>query len=125
MQRFLLFLALILALSACSGASNSAAAAVQAYFQALVDQDAEKAISLSCAAWEDQARIDADAFATNPATADGMACGEAGSEGEYTLVTCTGRLVLDYNGEEVPVDLAARSYLALQEGGEWRMCGYK
>ncbi|MFZ6027728.1 MAG: hypothetical protein ACOYYS_08440 [Chloroflexota bacterium] len=125
MKRFFILATVILSLAACSGSSNTAASAVQAYFQALVDKDTEKAVNLSCAAWEEQARIDADAFATNPATAQGLACQDAGTDGEYTTVTCTGRLVLDYNGEEVPIDLADRSYLALEENGEWRMCGLK
>lgn len=124
MKRIFPLLILLLGLAACSGASNKASSAIQSYFQALVDKDGEKAVSLSCAAWEEQARTETDAFSTNPATAENVACQDAGSEGEYTIVTCTGRLVLDYNGEDFPIDLTARSYLAIQEGGEWRMCGY-
>ena len=33
-------------------------------------------------------------------------------------------MVLNYNGELQEMDLAARQYLARQEGGQWRMCGY-
>ena len=70
-------------------------------------------------------RLDADTFAINPATAENVQCKTAGEDGDATLVSCTGKLVLDYNGEKQEIDLADRTYRVVQEGGEWRMCGYK
>jgi hypothetical protein len=104
---------------------SQAAGVVENYFKALVAKDANQALNLACASWEEQAQTDADTFALNPATAENIQCKTAGEAGEATLVSCTGKLVLDYNGEKQEIDLAERSYRVVQEGGEWRMCGYK
>jgi hypothetical protein len=114
----------LLILTACAGSGNPAAA-VEGYFRALVDKDATKAINLSCAAWETNARTDVDAFSMYPATLENIACQEAGTEGDFRLIQCTGTAVLDYNGEKQEIDLSARVYKVLNEGGEWRMCGYQ
>jgi hypothetical protein len=111
--------------------SKNASDVVADYFKALVAKDANQAVILSCAAWEEQAQIDADTFAINPATAENVQCKVAGADkdhpkdGDTTLVSCTGKLVLDYNGEKQEINLADRSYRVVQESSEWRMCGYK
>ena len=104
---------------------SQASSVVENYFKALVAKDATKAVNLSCSAWEENAQIDADTFAINPATAENIQCKSAGEDGDATLVSCTGKLVLDYNGEKQEINLADRTYRVVQEGGEWRMCGYK
>jgi hypothetical protein len=114
----------LLLLASCTAASDPASV-VEAYFRALVDKDATKAVNLSCAAWEEGARTDADTFAMYPAVLENVACRDAGAESGGHRVTCTGKAVLDYNGEKQEVDLAARDYLVVQEGGQWRMCGYQ
>jgi hypothetical protein len=104
---------------------SNASTAVEEYFKALVAKDATRAVNLSCAAWEQQAQIDADTFAINPATAQDVQCKVTGEDGDNNLVSCTGKLVLDYNGEKQEINLAGRTYQVVQESGEWRMCGYK
>ena len=123
---FVLLILLAFMIVTCQNSQGSNAPSVVGdYFKALVAKDANQAVKLSCAAWEEQAQIDADTFAINPATAENVHCKTAGEDGDATLVSCTGKLVLDYNGEEQEIDLADRTYLVVQEGGEWRMCGYK
>jgi hypothetical protein len=116
---------LILLLLAACGGSAGPEKAVEAYFHALVDKDATKAVTVSCVAWETGARTDVDTFAMYPATLENIACQVAGTDGEYQLVECTGIATLDYNGEIQEIDLADRTYKVLKEGGEWRMCGYQ
>jgi hypothetical protein len=122
MKKFSLLFLLILA--ACGGSSGPEKA-VEDYFRALVDKDATKAVTVSCAAWENGARTDVDTFAMYPAALKDLSCRAAGTEGEFQLVECTGIATLDYNGEITEIDLADRVYMALNEGGEWRMCGYQ
>jgi hypothetical protein len=114
----------LLMLAGCAG-STSPARSVENYFRALVAKDSQKAIGLSCAAWETKARTDADTFSLYPATLENLSCQDAGTQGDFRLVTCTGKAILDYNGEKQEVDLSARVYKTAREGGEWRMCGYQ
>ncbi len=118
-------LALVLALAACSSAATTPAGAVEGYFKALVGKDPAKVVSLSCAAWESSAQTDSDTFAVYPATLENISCKEEGRSGDSADVTCTGKVVLDYNGDLQEIDLADRTYLVRLEGGDWRMCGYK
>jgi len=118
------FWILVLGLAACSSNADPAGAAVQAFWEASVNAP-EKAIALSCAAWEEQAQLEIDTFSLNPAIAENITCQSSGVEGEYTLVVCTGTLVLDYGSEIQKIELADRTNLAIQQGGEWRMCGYR
>jgi hypothetical protein len=115
---------LLLLLAACGGSSNPGAA-VEDYFRALVDKDMTKAVNLSCAAWEEGARTDVDTFAMYPATLENISCTDAGADGADRAVSCTGKAILDYNGEKQEIDLSARQYVVAREGGEWKMCGYK
>jgi hypothetical protein len=123
---FLLLVLLAFMVVTCQKSQGSdASGVVEEYFKALVNKDGTRAVNLSCAGWEEQAQLDADTFAINPATAENIQCKTSGKDGDATLITCTGKLVLDYNGEKQEIDLADRTYRVVQEGGEWRMCGYQ
>jgi hypothetical protein len=121
------FLSLIVSLlvTACSSAANTPAGVVEQYFKTLIAKDEAKLASLSCAAWESDARRDSRTFSQFPASAENVQCREAGADGGSTIVACTGKLVLDYNGDKQQVDLADRQYRTIQEDGTWKMCGYK
>ena len=123
-NRFWFGLATILALAACSSSSSDPAGAVVGYFKALAEKDAVKAISQSCAAWESSAQTESDAFAVYPATLENVSCKEENRTGDTADVSCTGKMVLDYNGDKEEINLADRTYQARLEGGQWRMCGY-
>ena len=120
----LILLAFMVVTCQKSQSSDASSVAVD-YFHALLEKDTNQAVNLSCAAWEEQAQIDADTYAINPATAENIQCKVAGKDGEANLVSCTGKLVLDYNGEKQEINLADRTYRVVQESSEWRMCGYK
>jgi hypothetical protein len=123
---FIIVIILSTLLSACAaGAAGGAPAAIEAYLQALVAEDSAKLTSLSCAAWEEQARLEVDSFQGVKASLDGAVCTETGKEGDASLVTCEGKIVATYNNENQELPLNTRTYKAVQEGGEWRMCGYK
>jgi outer membrane murein-binding lipoprotein Lpp len=125
--KFVLRIALIglLILTGCSNGSQSSGAAstVESYLQALVAKDANQMINLSCADWEGQAKVEFDSFAAVELTLEDLTCQEAGQQGSYTLVTCTGTLTASYGTEDLQIDVAERTYQAIEEGGDWRMCG--
>jgi len=124
MIRLSLLIGLPLILAGCAH-KNNPASAIEAYIQALVAKDANKLTSLSCANWEGQAQVELDSFASVGTTLNGLKCQEKSQDGSYTLVTCEGKIIADYNGEKQEINLADRIYKAIQEGGEWRMCGYQ
>ena len=121
-----LFILLGLLLSACSGGQGSPAAkAIESYHEALVAGDADRLANLSCANWEQDAQTELDSFAAVTVRLEDAACHEQGKDGESTLVSCTGKIIANYNGEDLEIDLADRTYVATYEAGEWRMCGYR
>lgn len=119
-------LALSIILSAC-GASTSGGAtiAVENYITALAAKDQAALISNSCADWEDDALIELDSFALVEVTVDGMSCAESGTDGDKTLVDCTGMLNMSYNGEPQSLDLADRTYEVIEQDGDWLVCGVR
>ena len=81
--------------------------------------------SLSCAAWEADAKTELNSFGAVTARLEDLSCNEAGKDGNFTLVACTGKIIANYNGEDQTINLADRTYKMVQEGGDWRMCGYR
>ncbi len=118
-------ISLILVLSACGSSHNGAVTAIEDYIRAESDQNEAQVSNLSCASWEVSALVEVDSLAGVGSKVENLACQPAGEEGADTYVSCTGVLALDYNGEAQHIDLSSRIYIARQEGGEWRMCGYK
>ncbi len=116
---------ILMVLSACSGGGGSPEGAIEGYLQSLIAGDPVQVINLSCAAWEEQATTEAASFESVEVSLEGLACEQAGSDGDAALVTCTGTIHAVYEGEQRDLSLEGRTYRALQEDGEWKMCGYQ
>ena len=114
-------------LSACGAeaGSNGAAEAVEGYVNAIVSNDEAKLISLSCADWESDALIELDSFQLVTITLDGFACQQTGTDSEFTLVDCQGKMLLSYNDEAQELDLSTRTYQIVEQGGDWLVCGVR
>lgn len=113
-------------LSACgAGNSNGAAQAVENYITALANKDEATLIPLSCADWEDDARVELDSFQLVEVTVDGMSCQQSGTDGDKTLIDCTGTLNMSYNGEPQSLDLSTRTYEVVNQSGDWLVCGVR
>lgn len=126
MKKILLMLILLLTLSACSTNTEAEAArAIEAYLAALTSQQPERLVTLSCADWEDDALFELDSFAAVSTSLKDLQCQVSGQDGDAQLVTCTGSIQATYGNEIQQFDLSARTFRAISEGGEWRMCGYK
>jgi hypothetical protein len=119
----LLLLCGILVLAACAK-EGSAPDAIEKYLKAKVASDEDKLVSLSCAAWEAKALLDAKSFESVKAEIQNMSCNENGQEDDYTLVTCEGTLIIEYRGEDPrEQSLSGTTYRAIKEDDEWKMCG--
>lgn len=127
--KWLLWLAIpmiVLGLAGCAGSSSdAAAAAVENYLDALVSKDAVRLVNASCAAWEADANLELDSLAAVTVNLRDMDCQVSGQDGEVTLVSCTGAMVANYEGEDQELLLSDRVYQVIEEAGEWRMCGYQ
>jgi hypothetical protein len=116
----------LIVLPGCSGGDGAGAAAgVERYLEALVTGDANQLVDASCAAWEADARLELDSFAAVSVELVEMQCEQSGIEGETAVVECSGTIVANYGDEVLEIDLADRTYQAVNESGEWRMCGYR
>jgi len=113
------------ALMAACAPQDAPASAVMRYLQAVVAKDADKAVTASCASWEDSARQEIDSFKAVNVTLKDVTCASTGDDGAAKLVTCTGSMEVSYNAENREVSLQGKVYRVTQEGGDWRMCGYK
>lgn len=124
-----LVMILSLTLAACgnagAGGKNPAAGAVESYLKAVVSKESAKVSTLSCKAWETQALLEMDGFQAVKAELDGVSCKDTSTDGGTTLVNCTGKIVLTYNTEKQSLDVSRQTYKVVQEGGDWRVCGYK
>ena len=125
---FLILILVILAnlLSACATKKDDAPAkAVEDYLNALVAKDSDRLTTLSCSDWEDDALLELDSFQAVTTKLDGLACSQTGTDGDTALVLCKGKIIATYNNEDQELDLSARTYQVVQEGGEWLVCGVR
>ena len=118
------FLIFTFFLTGCQSEQSGAIKAIESYIQALSDKDSVQISNLSCADWEQSALLEIDSLTGVGSKVANLSCEQTGQEGIDTYVSCTGTLDLDYNGEGQQIDLSTRNYIARQEDGEWRMCGY-
>ncbi|MGD8633241.1 MAG: hypothetical protein PVF85_06685 [Anaerolineales bacterium] len=116
-----LFLTFLVA--GCTGQTSPASAVVN-YLEAIVAKDVVAATNLSCLAWEEGAYAEASSFETVEVRLEGVSCEVIDSGEEYQRVTCDGEIVANYGGEDQDIALASRDFYVIEEGGEWRMCGY-
>lgn len=119
----ILTVASLLTLTACGGSLNAPAGAVEAYWQAMVAKDSAQLSSLSCAAYESQSLITMESFGAFEPVLSDLACEVVESSGETASVKCGGTISVSYGAEILTIDLAERNYIAVKEGGDWRMCG--
>lgn len=118
----------LLWLAACTSTASDPAGApkvVEQYLQARVKADVNQMISLACADWESQARVEASTFQSLQGEIEGMTCSVSGTDGGTAFVACQGKIKTSYQGETRERDLAQQQFKLVQEGGDWRVCGYR
>ncbi len=119
-ELLLIGIVMLLILGGCQQASNPGDVTLK-YLQARVANDVTTIRNLSCAAWEGKAEAEAASFRSMQATLDNVTCKQSGTDGDATLVTCTGNIVTSYDGENTPRPIPV--YRMTQEDGQWKVCG--
>ena len=118
MNRLIIVLSLLFILSACAPPAEQAdpADTVIQYMQAKVAGDRDTLSTLLCAEMESILTREAQSFSTVEAVLEDATC-----QAEGDVVTCTGAIVAEYDGENTEFPLT--SYRVVQEDGEWKWCG--
>jgi len=98
---------------------------IESYLKALANKDSAQLVNASCADWEEDALQELRTFDAVNVTLENLDCQEAGQDVNTGLVVCEGKIVANYGNEVLEINLKERTYQAVQEGGEWRMCGYR
>lgn len=114
-----------LALAACGGNADAPAQTVELYHQALVDKDQDRLINYSCAAWEMDALLELDSFVSVETSLVDVSCATISEESGTAKVQCEGIISASYDGEAREFPLNTRTFIVVEEGGEWRVCGYE
>ena len=94
---------------------------ILSYLEARLASDADQLRELSCAGWESQADMQAASFQSIDASLEDATCTTGDTQGDMTVVECTGKIVYDYQGERNERELG--NFLVTQENGDWKMCG--
>jgi len=110
-------------ISACASNSDAPAKAVENYLNALVNKEADKLPAIVCGEWEEDALIELDSFQAVTASLENVSCSQTGTDGDASLVLCTGNIVASYNNEDQRLDLSTRTYQVIEQGGDWLVCG--
>jgi hypothetical protein len=116
---------LALTLAACAGGGDAPAQTVLNYQEALVAKDQDRLITFSCAEWESQALLELDSFVSVETELVDASCQTISEEDGTAKVTCEGSISATYQGEAREFPLSGRTFIVIQEGGEWRLCGYE
>lgn len=116
-----------LMLAACSGDGGKSAAVqtMEAYMQAFNAKDYDTIAPLTCPDWEPQAFLEIDSFQGVETELEDMVCSSTGTDGDKTLVQCTGKIIASYGNEKQEFDMSLRTYELIEQGGNWLVCGYR
>lgn len=104
---------------------ESTAAGIENYLKVLASRKANDLIQASCTEWEEQASVELDSFELVETKLEGLSCQGTGADGKIRLVNFQGKNLSSYQGESQEVDLSTNTYIAVQEDGVWKMCGYR
>ena len=123
-----LLIPLILMIVACTTEQSdpqAPAQAIEKYLTARISKDSEAFVGTFCAAFELDALTEFDSFGAVEATIEDMTCTTDNISDGTANVTCSGSVTVVYDGEDNnTLDLGRFPYVAVQEDGAWKMCGY-
>jgi hypothetical protein len=117
-------LLLLVITSACGKTESGPVTAVERYYLAIIQQNPADLSSIVCASFEEQARTELDSFQGVKTELKDFQCSENGTEGEATLVKCTGEIQATYGNEKMDFPLDSRVHKVENQKGDWLVCGY-
>ena len=104
---------------------DAPANAIERYLEAVISKNNETFAGTFCSDFEFEAQTEFDSFGAVEASIEDMVCTVASMSDQEANVNCTGSIEVIYDGENNnTLDLGRFPYSAVQEDGEWKMCGY-
>ena len=113
-----------LVLAACASSTELPAQVMEDYYQALTKKDLNTMISLACSEWEEQARNEYNSFGAVSTELQDLQCQTLSQDQAKAVVNCRGKIVANYGNEVLEIDLSKFTFKLVQQGGNWRFCGY-
>ncbi len=120
-QLFTLALFVLLFILAGCAQSTPPQDVIVQYLEARISTDETALRALSCTAWESRIPLELNSFRGREAVLEDVACTTRESTDDEAVVSCSGQIVVTYNGEQDTFPLG--SYRLVNEDGEWKMCG--
>src|SRR5687768_132494 len=96
--KYVMFGMLILLGAGCA-TQRDAVQTIEQYLNARVKADETTLRQLSCNAWEEQAALEAASFGMMNASLENMSCQRGAETTNGVIVTCSGQMTTNYNGE--------------------------
>lgn len=120
-----LFTILLMGILAACNTEEPAVQAVNAYLDAVVEQDDVTLQKLVCEEWQFDAMMEMDSFLAVSPQLENVSCSVVEDNGSTQLVNCTGNILATYNEEQQAIDLSLRNYVVTEVAGEWLVCGHQ
>ena len=115
---------LALIFTSCSS-KEPAVQVVEAYLNAVVDQDDVALQKLVCEEWQFDAMMEMDSFLAVSPQLEDVSCSVVDESVDSISVNCTGNILATYNEEQQKIDLSLRNYVVTEIAGEWLVCGHQ
>lgn len=106
-----------------AGVEIEAGQVVEDYLLALTQHNAEAAYALACDAWVDQVAMDLGSFSSVDAVFDDVVCTTTEATADEALVTCSGALLVTYDGDTRRLPLSGTTYRLRWDSQTWKLCG--
>jgi hypothetical protein len=141
MMKVIFFLLIAIALAGCgeqtttttptpegtetvTSTASGATQVVEQHLTLLVNKDETGFAQTLCPAYEGDGMREFRSFGAVDASLNAVSCAEDGADGDTILVLCTGTIDIVYEGENTRgIDLSREVYRAVQDDGEWKVCG--
>jgi hypothetical protein len=124
MKKVFIIFPLLVILTACKSHASPAEYAMQKFLQALVNKDEMGMVSSVCSEYEMAALLELDSFASVETSLKSVTCKQINADSQSALVVCQGSIEASYNGEMQSFDLSGKTYVVLNDNGNWLVCGY-
>ena len=122
---FVLFTILLIGILTACNTEEPTVQVVNAYLNAVVEQDDITLQKLVCEEWQFDAMMEMDSFLAVSPQLENVSCSVVEDNGTTQIVNCTGNILATYNEEQQAIDLSLRNYVVNEVAGEWLVCGHQ